>query len=229
MIMNMSFKDKTVFITGASRGIGKCIKQSFLDEGANVISPGREELDLSNPASVQDYIDCNKNVKADILVHCAGINILSGIEEITADIMNEVYQVNVVSATQLMKHFTTGMKASQSGKVILISSLYATVSRERRIAYSASKSALLGLMKSTALELAPSNVLVNCVAPGYVMTEMTRHNLSDEDIKGIEENIPTGRFQSEQEIADLVLFLASDRNKSITGQLISVDGGFLCK
>lgn len=227
--MDFNFKDKSVFITGASRGIGKCIKQSFSDAGASVIAPGRQELDLSDPISIQKYIDSIKDLQVDIFVHCAGINILSGINEISSDIMNEVYQVNVTSATMLMQHFTASMKDKKYGKIVLISSLYASVSRERRIAYSASKCALSGLMKSTALELASSNVLVNCVAPGYVMTEMTKKNLTEEEIKNIENDIPTARFQSEQEIADLVMFLSSDCNKSITGQLISVDGGFLCK
>ena len=79
------------------------------------------------------------------------------------------------------------------------------------------------------LELAPYNVLTNCVAPGYVLTDMTKQNLTAQEIKDIESKIPTGRFQSEQDIANLALFLCSDLNQSITGQLIAVDGGFICR
>ena len=80
-----------------------------------------------------------------------------------------------------------------------------------------------------ALELAQDKILVNEVAPGYVMTDMTRQNLSEREIKEIEGQIPTGRFQSEEDIANMVAFLSSELNNSITGQLIAVDGGFLCK
>ena len=103
------------------------------------------------------------------------------------------------------------------------------VSRERRLAYSASKNACIGVVKTTALELAPYNIMVNAVAPGYVMTDMTKRNLSDKEIKEIECLIPTRRFQSEEDIASAVLFLCSDMNNSITGQVLAVDGGFLCR
>jgi 3-oxoacyl-[acyl-carrier protein] reductase len=118
------------------------------------------------------------------------------------------------------------MQLMGHGKIVLISSLYSMVTKERRIAYSSSKSALTGLMKTSALELAPYNILVNAVAPGYVMTDMTKKNLSAEEIKNIEQQIPTKRFQSEEDIASLVYFLCSEENKSITGQLIAVDGGY---
>ena len=121
------------------------------------------------------------------------------------------------------------MKEKEFGRIVFISSLYGSVSRERRIAYSSSKHALNGLTKTMALELAPYQITVNCVAPGYVMTEMTRKNLSDEDIKEITKMIPTGKFQEPEEVANTTLFLCSEENKSITGQYIAVDGGFLCR
>ncbi len=223
------FKDKTVFITGASRGIGFCIKKGFEKEGASVIAPLRNELDLSSQTSVREYIENNDLSKTDIFVHCAGVNIKAGIDEVNEEIMEDVFEVNLFSPISLLKPITDGMKKRKSGKIILISSLYAIVSKERRIAYSTSKNALTGLAKTLTLELAPYGILTNCVAPGYVMTDMTRNNLSEEEIIKIEDEIPTGRFQSEKEISDVVTFLCSDNNQSITGQLIAVDGGFLCK
>ena len=80
-----------------------------------------------------------------------------------------------------------------------------------------------------AIELGENNILVNCVAPGYVMTDMTRKNLSETEIKNIESQMPTHRFQTTEDIANLTAFLCSDLNQSITGQLIAVDGGFICK
>lgn len=219
----------TAFLTGGSRGIGKAIKESLEKAGISVIAPTRTELDLSSSESITKYLEKNTNLVPDIFVHCAGINELAGIEEISQDLILRVFQVNYNSAVQLLNSFVPSMKKKEYGKIVFVSSLYGIVSRERRIAYSSSKNALNGLCKSLALELAPYNILVNSVAPGYVMTDMTKKNLTEEEIKNIEKNIPTGRFQSEEEIAEAVVFFCSKKNKSITGQLLAVDGGFLCR
>lgn len=219
----------TAFLTGGSRGIGKAIKEILRKSGISVIAPTRTELDLSSSESITKYLKKNTNIVPDIFVHCAGINELAGIEEISQDLILRVFQVNYNSAVQLLNSFVPSMKKKEYGKIVFVSSLYGIVSRERRIAYSSSKNALNGLCKSLALELAPYNILVNSIAPGYVMTDMTRKNLSEEEIKNIEKNIPTGRFQSEEEIAEAVIFFCSEKNKSITGQLLAVDGGFLCR
>ena len=227
--MFADFSGKKIFITGASRGIGKTICHSFIKQGADVIAPTRQELDLSDRNSVERYIASADRLPVDIFIHCAGLNMLAGIKEINSSILDKVFQVNCFSSVELIKAFAPGMRDKKWGRIIFISSLYALVSKENRIAYSSSKTALTGLMKTLALELAPDNILVNAVAPGYVMTDMTRQNLNDEDIKRIQENIPTGRFQSEQDIANLVAFLCSEYNQSITGQLVAVDGGFTCR
>lgn len=227
--MNINFEAKKVFITGGSRGIGKTIKQLYKTSGAMVYAPTHKELDLSDINSVNGYLTANRYIEPDIFVHCAGINELADIHEIDQSILTRVFQVNLFSAVSLINQFATGMKARGEGKIVFISSLYAIIARERRIAYSASKNALTGLMKTLALELAPYNIMVNGVAPGYVMTEMTQKNLSAAEIEHIKKAIPTGRFQSETDIANMVLFLTSEMNCSITGQLIAVDGGFTCR
>lgn len=227
--MNDYFKRKTVLITGASRGIGKKITDSFMQCGANVIAPGRDEMDLADPDSVESYLNRHRDDKIDIMVFCAGINHKALIENLAFDKLYETFQVNLFSTVQIIKQYIGGMKKRKDGKIILISSLYASVSREERAAYGASKNAMTGLMKTLALEGAEEGICVNAVAPGYVLTEMTRKNLSGEELEKIKEQIPMHRLQEPGEIADLVLFLAGDWNKSITGQLISVDGGFLCR
>lgn len=227
--MEISLNGRRVFLTGGSRGIGKRIGSFFLEAGADLTAPGRDELDLLSVKSIEDYIKANKDLKPDIFIHCAGINKLAGITEINPDIMQDVFQVNIYSATQLLNAFAGSMKEKMYGRILFVSSLYAMVSKERRVAYSASKNALTGLAKSIALELAPYNIMVNMVAPGYVMTDMTKKNLSEKEIELIKEQIPTGRFQSEDDIASLAAFLCSDYNQSITGQLIAVDGGFTCR
>lgn len=219
----------TVFLTGGSRGIGKTIKENFERNGMNVIAPTRRELDLSNFESIKEYLDANEFLSPDVFVHCAGLNILAGIDSVTDDILQEVFQVNYFAPVQLLRKFTESMKKNNFGRIVFISSLYAIISKEKRIAYSSSKNALTGLCKTLTLELAPFNILTNQVAPGYVMTDMTEKNLSKDEITNIGKGIPTGRFQTSQEIADLVFFLCSGQNKSITGQLIAVDGGYTCK
>ena len=219
---------KTALVTGGSRGIGNAICEALKNDGINVVAPSRSEMDLSNPESVNNYMSAYDK-DTDIFIHCAGINPIAGIDDVNDEIINSAFNVNYLSAVNIIKSIVPVMKEKMRGHIVLISSLYALISRENRIAYSSSKNALNGLCKTLALELAPYNIMVNEVAPGYVMTDMTRKNLSDTEISKIEENIPTHRFQDASEIADMVAFLCSDKNKSITGQHIAVDGGFLCK
>lgn len=228
-MLNIDLSGKTAFVTGGSRGIGKTIVEVLQYGGANVIAPTRRELDLTDMLSIEAYSLKQKNLKIDIFIHCAGINELAGINEISQELLSRVYEVNLFAPIHLFKAFCPNMQENKWGRIVFISSLYGIVSRERRIAYSSSKNALTGLCKSLAIELGENNILVNCVAPGYVMTDMTRKNLSEAEIKNIESQMPTHRFQTTEDIANLTAFLCSDLNQSITGQLIAVDGGFTCK
>lgn len=227
--MEISFEGRRVFLTGGSRGIGKKIRETLEDAGAEVTAPSRGELDLLRRDAVREYLEVNAELRPDIFIHCAGLNELAGIREVSREILDRGFQVNFFSAAELASGFAGQMAEQHWGRILFISSLYSMVSRERRIAYSSSKSALNGLIRTMALELAPDNVLVNGIAPGYVLTDMTYKNLSAREIKEIEAGIPTGRFQREEEIADLAAFLCSDRNGSITGQILAVDGGFTCR
>lgn len=226
--MNITYDKKKVFLTGGSRGIGKKIKNLFTELNAEVIAPNRNELNLLSRENIVSYLE-NNNILPDIFIHCAGINELADITEINENVLDQVFQVNYFSAISLLNNFIISMKEKGWGRIVFISSIYAIVSRERRIAYSSTKNALTGLAKTMALELAPYGILVNSIAPGYIMTEMTKKNLSIKEINDIKNNIPTGKFQSEEDIASLAAFLCSDYNKSITGQLIAVDGGFTCR
>ena len=227
--MEIDYTGKTVFITGASRGIGQAIANSFVEAGACVIAPKRKELDLSDQEKVDKYLREHTETNASVFVFCAGMNPKSDIDHIVMEDVKETFQVNLFSTIQIIKQYIPVLKKNKKGKIIFITSLYASVSREERSSYTSSKHSITGLMKTLALELAPYNICVNAVAPGYVMTEMTKKNLSEKEIMEIQEKIPTKRFQKAEEIASAVLFLGSDKNESITGQTINIDGGFLCR
>lgn len=224
----MNLNGRVLFITGGKGGIGSAICKSFSEAGADVIAPSSSEMNLQSESSIDNYLK-NMSVSPDFVIHSAGINELAGITEITRETLNKVFQVNLFSFIEILNRTIPKMREKGYGRIVGISSLYGIVSCERRIPYSSSKHAMTGLIKSTALEVAKDNILINGIAPGYVMTDMTRRNLSEDEINSLRRQIPTGRLQKASEIADLCLFLCSSFNQSITGQIIPVDGGFLCR
>lgn len=233
--MNIDFNNKNIFITGAARGIGSGIKAEFVANGANVICPTRDELDLASSESVANYLKLHEgdfsdiNNSFDVLVFCAGVNNVAPADEITKEMMEDTFQVNLFSSMEIIKAALPYMKEKKDGRIIFISSLYSMVTREGRLPYTSAKHAITGMVKTLALELAPYGIYVNAVAPGYVMTDMTKQNLTDEDISKIKESIPTGEFQKVEDIAGAVTFFASPLSNNITGQTLYVDGGFLLR
>jgi 3-oxoacyl-[acyl-carrier protein] reductase len=215
------------FITGGSRGIGNAIVARLRDEGIDVLAPTRESLDLLNDQSIYSYI-AGLSHPIDILINNAGINILGNGDEFRDDDLDMTLQVNLIAPMKLARAFIPGMKKRKFGRIINISSIWSFVSRPRRVVYSVTKAGLNGFTRSLATELAPYNVLVNAVAPGYVNTELTRKNNSPAEIDAISEMIPIKRMAEPYEIAELVYFLASEKNSYITGQVITIDGGFTC-
>lgn len=213
-------------ITGASRGIGKVIKDLFEQNDIKVYAPSREEMDLKSNDSVKRYIESIEGV--DILINCAGINDLASIEEMTEEKLQETLQVNLISQTMLIKHVTPYMKNQNYGRIVNFASIWCDFSKERRIMYSISKAGVKGLTTATAVELSKYNILCNAVAPGFINTEMTSQNNTPEQIKELEMALPIKRMGEPREIAEFVLFLASEKNSFMTGQTLFVDGGFSC-
>lgn len=213
-------------ITGASRGIGKVIKQLFEERGIEVVAPSRNEMDLSSNQSMEDYIA--KIGSVDILINCAGVNDLASLEEMSVEKLEEMLQVNLVSQAMLIKHVSPAMKEKKWGRIINFASIWSGFSKERRIMYSIAKSGVVGLTTAAAVELSQHNVLVNAIAPGFVATEMTYQNNTPEQIKAIEATLPIKRMAAPEEIAEFVYFMASPQNSFMTGQTIYVDGGFSC-
>ena len=217
---------RNILVTGTSKGIGKAIKNELVCNGYNCIAPTREELDITDQESIKKFF-ATCDLQIDGLVNNAGINILGDIESICDSEINEMLNTNLVAPLKLIQHVTSGMKLNKYGKIVNISSIWGVRSKEYRTLYSSTKFGINGLTKSLARELGPYNILINSVAPGYVNTEMTQTNVPLDEQEKIKESIPLKRFAQPDEIAKLVVFLISDNNSYITGQIIIADGGFL--
>ena len=221
-------KGRTALVTGASRGIGKAIAARLERGGAKVLAPSRQELDLLSNASMDAYLSALPE-SVDILVNDAGVNRLGSITEASDRDVEETLQINLVAPLRLVRGLAPGMMERRYGRIVNISSIWSMVSKPRRITYAASKSGLNGLTRTLAVELAPFNILANAVAPGYVLTEMTRQNNTEVDLEAICRTIPAQRLAQPEEIAEVVAFLCSQANSYLTGQTIFVDGGFTCQ
>jgi len=218
-----------VLITGGSRGIGKATAQKFREEGYEVYTPTRQELDLADDNSVEKYVKNNKNINFDVIINNAGINDINELENVTDIEIENMFQVNLLGPIKLLRGLVGGMKQNHYGRIINIGSIWAVVSKEGRSIYSATKNGIHGITNALAIELAPYGVLVNTVCPGFTLTELTKKNNSDEAITSISKGIPVGRMAEPKEIAETIYFLGSNFNTYITGQKIVVDGGYSIK
>jgi 3-oxoacyl-[acyl-carrier protein] reductase len=233
----------TILITGSSRGIGAAIARLAKKYGYEVLLHGRtESKELMSLAKElkSDYLifDITKEIEIqkalsnittiNSLVNSAGINISKSFDELTNMDWKDIYDVNLFGLVNVTKNVLPLMDNLESiGKIVNISSIKGLYSSVGRVAYASSKAAVINLTTGLAKELAPE-ILVNAVAPGFVKTQMTSDTMS-ERIKKQLENILLKRTADPSEIADVVLFLISDKNRYITGQTINVDGGFSIK
>jgi 3-oxoacyl-[acyl-carrier protein] reductase len=220
---------RTVLITGGSRGIGAAIAEELAARGDTVVAPTRRDLDLSCPESVADFCRARADFPVDILINNAGINVLNAIGDISTSDWQNMLQTNLGSALALIQAFAPGMQARGWGRILNISSIFSFVTKEQRAGYSMTTAALNALTRSAAVELGPVGILVNSLAPGYVDTALTRQNNSPEAIVAIESNIPLRRMARADELARVAVFLVSEENSYLTGQTVVVDGGFTCQ
>lgn len=219
----MRSESRVVLVTGASRGIGKEIARRFTDLGDIVISPSRDELDLASKESVSSFV-ANFDTEISILVNNAGINMVGSVDGYSSTDLENMIQTNLVSAFELSKLavHSKGLKA-----ICNVASIWSERSYPGRAVYSMTKSGLLGLTRGLAQDLGSRNVMVNAVSPGFIETEMTSANISQDRREELYKNIPLGRFGDPKGIANVVTFLCSSDNQYITGQNIIADGGFL--
>ena len=219
---------RRVLLTGGSRGIGHVIAEMLRAEGHDVRTPNREEMDLASPASVEAFVKA-LDWSPDVLINNGGLNKINPLEKLPLEDWQAIMNVNLTAPFLLTQAVAPEMKARGWGRIVNISSCYSLVSRVGRMAYTASKSGLNGLTQSAAVELAPHNILVNAICPGFVETDMTRQNNNPAQIAALLAQVPMGRLAQPEEIATLVAFLVSDRNTYLTGQCIPIGGGLLCQ
>lgn len=213
-----------VLITGGSRGIGRAIYELYSEKGYDVIAPGRKEMNLGNIDSVKEFVE--KNREFDIVINNAGNNDIMNIDKLNEESTMSMIMTNLVSPIILMGGLVPHMKSRGFGRIVNIGSIWGTVSKSGRAVYSATKSGIHGVTKTLAVELAPWNILVNTISPGYTLTDLTVKNNSEEELNTIRTNIPLGRLAETCEIAKAVFFVGNEDNTYITGQDILVDGGF---
>ena len=223
-----SFQGLSALVTGGSRGIGAEIVKVLRESGCAVHAPSRQELDLANLESVEEFAESHKDVTPDILILNAGENVPKNIQNVATSHWLHTFDTNVNSSFLLIREFVPRMATKNRGWVTAISSCYSERSREGRAPYSASKAALNSLIRSTALEFASQGILANAVAPGFVLTDLTRQNNTPEGIQQLESRIPLGRLATPSEIARFVVYLSTPTNTYISGQFVAIDGGFLC-
>jgi|TARA_B100000809_G_scaffold217038_1_gene223013 3-oxoacyl-[acyl-carrier protein] reductase len=242
-----SLTDKVAIVTGASRGIGKVIAQVFANAGAHVVCVARSEdaiksladeintnggsashvaCDISDGDAFSSMISgtAKEKRKLDILVNNAGItqdNLLMRMKEEQWD---TVLNINLKGAFHGMKAAVRPMMKNRSGRIINITSIVGLTGNPGQANYAASKAGLIGLSQSVAKEVATRGITVNCIAPGWIGTDMT-DELSEEVKEEFLSRIPANRIGSPEDIAHAALFLASDEASYITGQTITVDGG----
>ena len=233
---------KIVFITGVSRGIGLEIAKCFLNDGYFVIGTSRSNFNLGEaldsdhclhiPLDVTDrdqVKNCMEQIKTqekipNVLINNAGITKDQLFLRMKDEDWDEVINSNLTGVFNITKLFIKSMVKDRSGKIINISSVAGLMGNPGQVNYSSSKAGLGGFTRSLAKEVAARNITVNCIAPGFIETDMTNHFKSDE-LDKILKTIPANKMGNPQDIANLALFLASSSGDYITGQTISVDGG----
>jgi 3-oxoacyl-[acyl-carrier protein] reductase len=245
--MQRLLENKVVVVTGAGRGIGKAIALRLAGEGATIAACGRTlanveatasevakvggkatayAVDVANGAQVAET--CDKILKefgrVDVLVNNAGVTRDQLLLRMTDEEWDTVLDTNLKGAFHFTKSLSRAMLKQRSGRIINITSIIGLTGNAGQSNYAASKAGLIGFTKSVARELASRNITANAVAPGFIVTEMTEA-LGEPARETLKTRIALGRLGAAEDVANVVLFLASDLAAYVTGQVITVDGG----
>jgi 3-oxoacyl-[acyl-carrier protein] reductase len=245
----IELKDKVALITGASRGIGRAAALYLARAGCNIlvhywqnrlaavgtvnavrkcgVAAESFATDIARREQVEDLVEftLKKFNAIDILVNNAGIWEEAAIQEMAEEQLRRTLETNINGVFYAITAVAPHMIERQAGNIINISSTAGQRGEPFHSHYAASKGAIISLTKSLAAELAPHHIRVNCVAPGWVDTDMSRPSLAGADAKAILDQIPLGRVGTPEEIAGCVLFLASELSGFVTGEILNANGG----
>jgi len=244
---------KTALITGGSKGLGKAMARGLAEAGADIVISSRNEAELrqalaeilegtqrKGQAIVADMHKRNDvhqlarraletMGKIDILVNNAGSNTPQPFDQITDEAWDQLLELNLSSIMLLSRALIPQMKERRWGRIINITSILGFVSNFHRSAYSATKAGLIGMTQGAAIDLGPSGITVNCIAPGPFLTDLPSRLLTEEQRRRMADRTILGRWGQPEELVGSVLLLASEAGSYITGQTIVVDGGYLAR
>tara|TARA_B100001964_G_scaffold239964_1_gene308724 strand:+ start:296 stop:1030 length:735 start_codon:yes stop_codon:yes gene_type:complete len=239
----IDFKNKKILITGATGGIGSELVKKFLSLGGSVVATGRKDeklemikkkypnvkiqrFDISEHSRIEEFIN---NVISDlggldVLINNAGMNMDNLSIRMKDEEWKKVIDVNLTSTFLLCKHSIKIMLKSKFGRIVNITSIVGHSGNLGQSNYAASKAGIIGMSKSLAIEYAKKNITINCVSPGFIVTEMTR-NIADKVKIFLTSRIPMGKLGSGEDVSNCVAFLSSDLASYVTGETLHVNGG----
>ena len=251
--MNRKLQDRTAVITGASKGLGKAMALALAAEGARIALVSRDAEKLTAvaaeiaaaggqagvfPADVTNEEDVRRieqvilalYPKVNILINNAGVNVRKPVVDFTLEEWRRVMDTNVTAAFLMCRSFVPAMVGQGYGRILNMTSIMSHISLPGRIAYSTSKTALLGMTRTLALELAPEAITANGISPGPFATEMNRPLIENPETNAqFISSIPLGRWGKVEEIGQLAVYLCSEEAGFITGTDIVIDGGWTAR
>ncbi len=239
----INFKNKNILITGASGGIGGELVKKFVNLGGNVLGSGTKsekldklkkqypsikvkKFDISEHSRIEEFIE-NVSLELgglDILINNAGINVDNLSLRMKDEEWKKVIDIDLTSTFLLSKHAIRKMLKNKFGRVINITSVVGHTGNTGQSNYSAAKAGIIGMSKSLAIEYAKKNITVNCVSPGFIVSDMTM-NIADKVKLYLTSRIPMGRLGSGEDVSNCVAFLSSDQASYVTGETMHVNGG----
>ena len=239
----INFKNKNILITGASGGIGNELVKKFVSLGANILGSGTKteklelikkqypnikvkKFDIGNHSGIEEFIDSVSLELGglDVLINNAGINLDNLSIRMKVEEWKKVIDINLTSTFLLSKYAIKKMLKNKFGRIVNITSVVGHVGNLGQPNYSASKAGIIGMSKSLAIEYAKKNITINCVSPGFIVSDMTM-GIADKVKLYLTSRIPMGKFGTGEDVSNCVAFLSSEQASYVTGETIHVNGG----